>query len=55
MKRVRLFVYLLAWPALLAGVAGCGEDRSTRPRVIKGGLDSEKGKPQQNAAVKIMR
>jgi hypothetical protein len=55
MKRVHLFVCLLLLPVLLAGVAGCGEDPSTKPRVIKGGFDSEKGKPQQNATVKIMQ
>jgi hypothetical protein len=54
MRVIGSLVCLLIFSALLAGVVGCGEDPSTKPKVVKGGLDPDKAKPQQNAEIKIM-
>jgi len=48
MRRYALLIVALV-PLLLLGVAGCGGDNAAaKPKVIKGGLDPEKGKSEKD-------
>ena len=46
MRRYALLILALL-PLVVLGVAGCSGDDTAKPKVIKGGLDPEKGKSEK--------
>jgi hypothetical protein len=55
MKRLYVLLLLAALPLFFVGAVGCGADASAKPKIMKGGLDPEKGQKQQQFKVEFSK
>jgi hypothetical protein len=55
MKRLCVLLLLAALPLFFVGAVGCGSDASAKPKIMKGGLDPEKGQKQQQFKVEFSK
>jgi hypothetical protein len=55
MKRFLLSVYVALLPFLFVAAVGCSDEPSAKAKIIKGGMDPEKAKPNTEAKVQVFK
>ncbi|HEV3084206.1 MAG TPA: hypothetical protein VGY66_30870 [Gemmataceae bacterium] len=55
MNRLYALLLLAALPLFFLTGLGCGADASAKPKIMKGGLDPEKGQKQQQFKVEFSK
>jgi hypothetical protein len=55
MNRILSLLCLAALPVFFLAALGCGADASAKPKIMKGGLDSEKVQKQQQYKVEFSK
>jgi hypothetical protein len=53
--KMRLFLLLAMTPLVIVCALGCGAEEQAKPKILKGGLDADKAKAEQNTKMQIMK